>query len=741
MKSESIWKVLAISVALLMVASVASAVNVIDDSSNDAENKALDSDETSSVDASSIPINKHPKMSTEVAAMIPPPGIALPPEPVIVNIYLTEDREEYTEKLKEHVVEILYSEERKVVAKIYTSEILEIADLPFVSYINTPIIPALFPEAPSNGAVGFFSIGVYKHPKMSTEVAASIPPPGLAPPPEPMIVNIYLTENKTEYIEDLRNHSIRILYIEENRIVAEIYTSEILEIVDLPFVSYINTPITPALFPEATSEDTVDSFGIGVYKHPKMSTEVAACIPPPGIAPPPEPMIVNVYLKENKTEKIKELENYTIEILYVKENRIVAEIYTKDILDIADLPFVSYMDTPLKAQLFPDEPLSEGLKCLNTEKLHGLNITGKGVKVAIVDFGFEGYEDLLGTGLPENVTVRSFRGDGDITGGGEIHGTGCAEIVHDVAPDAELYLVNYDGYTYQLGELVLPYLISEEVDILSHSAGSTAGLFDGTDYSCRIIDDAWYKHGILWVNAAGNSAQRHWEGMFNDTDDDGFHEFLCPGGELGQTIFANKGDTFRIWLSWNDTWDYPTQDYDLLIYDLDINLLDYSVNPQNGSFGQHPYEICCLRRKAPYTGEYYIVIYNYGATKPVHFELYSWYHSLGCKVENSSLCVEATALGSIAAGAVDCRDCSTLEPYSSRGPTNDGRLKPDFVGPDCVSTCAYSPYPFCGTSAATPHVAGAFALQLSCIKQWHPGQKDNQYGYGLPKFCNCSGVN
>ena len=442
------------------------------------------------------------------------------------------------------------------------------------------------------------------------------------------------------------------------------------------------------------------------------------------------PPNIEQVLTENKTENIKELENYTIEILYVKENRIVAEIYTKEILDIADLPFVSYMDTPLKAQLFPDVQLREGLKCLNIEKLHGLNITGKGVKVAIVDFGFEGYEDLLGTELPEKVTVKSFRGDGDITGGGEIHGTGCAEIVHDVAPDAELYLVNYDGYTYQLGVLVLPYLISEEVDIVSHSAGSTAGLFDGTDYSCQIIDDAWYKHGILWVNAAGNSAQRHWEGIFNDVDDDGYHEFLV--GELGQTFCADKGELVVLHLSWNETWGYAAQDYDLYILNSSGGVVTGSVNPQAGSFGHIPFE--GVGFLAPYTDCFYIVITKYNATKPVHFELYSWYHELLEKVENSSLCVEATAFGSIAAGAVGCRDCLTLEPYSSRGPTNDGRLKPDYVGPDCVSTCAYYPYAFCGTSAATPHVAGAFALQLSCIKKSHPGQKDNEYGYGLPNF-------
>ena len=620
MKNESVWKILAISVALLMVASVAAAVNLTGNSLNDTESEVSGSDETSSVDASSVPVDKHPKMSSEVAAMIPPQGIA--------------------------------------------------------------------------------------------------------PPPKPVIVDIYLNSTKTEDIEELKNYTIKILYVKENRIVAEIYTSEILEIVELPFVTYMDTPLKAQLFPEVAVSE------FEAVKHPKMSTEVTKNIPPPGIAPPAKPMIVNVYLKENETEKIKELENYTIEILYIKENRVVAEIYTREILDIIDLPFVSYMDTPLKAQLFPDVPLREGLKCLNTEKLHGLNITGKGVKVAIVDFGFEGYEDLLGTGLPENVTVRSFRGDGDITGGGEIHGTGCAEIVHDVAPDAELYLVNYDGYTYQLGELVLPYLISEEVDILSHSAGGTAGLFDGTDYSCQIVDDAWYKHGILWANAAGNSAQRHWEGIFNDVDADGYHEFL--DGELGQTFCADKGELVVLQLSWNDTWGYATQDYDLYILNSSGSVVAGSVNPQDGSVGHIPFEGSGFL--APYTDCFYIVITKYKATKQVHFELYSWYHELLEKVENSSLCVEATAFGSIATGAVSCRDCLTLEPYSSRGPTNDGRLKPDYVGPDCVSTCAYDPYPFCGTSAATPHVAGAFALQLSCIKQYHPGPKDNECGYGLPNF-------
>ncbi len=240
-----------------------------------------------------------------------------------------------------------------------------------------------------------------------------------------------------------------------------------------------------------------------------------------------------------------------------------------------------------------------------------------------------------------------------------------------------------------------------------------------------------FEHGIKWVNAAGNCAQGHWEGVFNDSDGNCYHEF--PDGELGQMFCANEGEFVSFVLSWNETWGYATQDYDLYVVDSSgSEVVAASEDPQNGSFGHIPVE--GVGFLAPYTDCFSIVIANYNATKPVHFELYSGYHELGYNINESSLCVEAAALGAITVGAVTCEDCLTLEPYSSRGPTNDGRLKPDYVGPDCVSTCAYSPDPFCGTSAATPHVAGALALRLSSIKKGHPGQKDNQYGYGLMKF-------
>jgi hypothetical protein len=52
----------------------------------------------------------------------------------------------------------------------------------------------------------------------------------------------------------------------------------------------------------------------------------------------------------------------------------------------------------------------------------------------------------------------------------------------------------------------------------------------------------------------------------------------------------------------------------------------------------------------------------------------------------------------------------TIAPYSSQGPTNDGRVKPDISAVACVNSASYAPGCFNGTSASTPVVAGAVAL-------------------------------
>jgi hypothetical protein len=84
-------------------------------------------------------------------------------------------------------------------------------------------------------------------------------------------------------------------------------------------------------------------------------------------------------------------------------------------------------------------------------------------------------------------------------------------------------------------------------------------------------------------------------------------------------------------------------------------------------------------------------------------------------VAASSLFIPADAAGAVAAGAIYWQT-QAVESYSSRGPTNDGRFKPEFSAPDGVATVSY-PGGLSGTSASAPHLAGAAAL----VRGAYPG--------------------
>ncbi|MCX5752711.1 MAG: S8 family serine peptidase [Candidatus Krumholzibacteria bacterium] len=113
----------------------------------------------------------------------------------------------------------------------------------------------------------------------------------------------------------------------------------------------------------------------------------------------------------------------------------------------------------------------------------------------------------------------------------------------------------------------------------------------------------------------------------------------------------------------------------------------------------------------------------------------------------SGLVAPADGDSVFAIGAVD-RD-GVIASFSSRGPTTDGRIKPDFtamgVGVRSVALSAgYGSYN--GTSYAAPIVAGVFALLLEIHPEWSPMEMqdtlratssrsstpDNTYGWGIP---------
>jgi hypothetical protein len=394
-----------------------------------------------------------------------------------------------------------------------------------------------------------------------------------------------------------------------------------------------------------------------------------------------------------------------------------------------------------KSNVIISEPVncSSGRDLLGICAFHAQNFTGENITIAIIDYQF--YMDRLSE---RELSRSSLLLLNNTFSENERHGTACAEIISEIAPNAILYMVEADsseeGFLEAIDELLF---LNKRIDIVSCSLDFPFSIYDERNNFCNAVRNLT-KNGTIWINAAGDDARSHWCGTFRDEDGDGFNEF-GPGDEALQ-VTIKKGMPLQVYLSWNDSWSRSSRDYDLYIFSPDGSYT-MSKNPQNGFDGQEPIEVATL--VAPVRGNYSIKIKKYNAFPDnAAFQLFSNVDLLTDNIENFSMGALASCPEVLTIGAVDASTLK-LENYSSMGPTIDGRLKPDMVAPDNVTTSSYLPEKFKGSSASVPCAAGIFALALekgrklglsdaeisrillgSAIDLGPPGA-DNGYGRGL----------
>jgi subtilisin family serine protease len=352
---------------------------------------------------------------------------------------------------------------------------------------------------------------------------------------------------------------------------------------------------------------------------------------------------------------------------------------------------------------------TEGVPVIGADVWQQAGFTGKGVKIGVLDVGFDKYRELLGSDLPSSVLARSFIDGVEIDQTGIEHGSAVAEIIHDIAPDAELVFAAYQ--TAAEKQAAVDWLVSLNPDIISSSTGSTLGRRDDKSFLARMVDDVVAK-GILWVNSSGNTGTSHYRAEFTDNNGDGYHEFEPDSQYMG--FIPIGGSTLA--LNWND-WDAGTQDLDLYVYDKNGNEIASSTDRQNGP-GSDAGEF--MYYEFPDKGPYYVSFYAVNVTRPLTIDFFLRDGALEYYTPEYSVNTPGDSRGALTVGAINW-ESEELEDYSSRGPTEDGRIKPDLVAPSGVSSAAYGDT-WDGTSASCPHVTGAAALVMQAFPDYTPQQ-------------------
>ena len=487
---------------------------------------------------------------------------------------------------------------------------------------------------------------------------------------------------------------------------------------------------------------------------------------------------VTIYLSGNVDDVVKFLEDNGGSPRNVGEDYIEAYVPVSLLGQVSERPGVIRV-----REIAPAEPAQSAQRVAgHGPPVHGSSawnqagFGGQGVKVGVIDsnFGFNDFSGLMGTELPSTVQARCYTSPGKFTrflAGcensilGSDHGTLLAEAVMDIAPEASLYI----AAPWSLGDLrtATDWMVSQGVSVIVHGViydydGPGDGTSRFSNSSLKTVDRA-VSGGIVWVNAAGNQGQSTWFGNYSIVNVDGNKYVAFNGSDIFNDMTLEAWDWITVKLRWEDSWSGANRDFDLLIWDFATStIVDYSFDPQQGRVGQVPFE--SLSYLVPNDGRYAVVVAHDGGSTPSWIQLTAWglgsiehYTGTG-SIANPA---ESSNPGMLAVGAAPWYDVNTIEPYSSRGPTPDGRVKPDIVGADCGATALLSlnqnQNGFCGTSQSAAHVAGMAALvrqrfptytavEVGNYLEEHAEQREspdpnNTWGHGfakLPSLSECS---
>ena len=367
-------------------------------------------------------------------------------------------------------------------------------------------------------------------------------------------------------------------------------------------------------------------------------------------------------------------------------------------------------------------------------------VDGTGIGIGVLSNGVGTLADRQASGeLPAGVTVLPGQ-----TGSGD-EGTAILEIIHDLAPGADLYFATGSGGGQAQFAANIEALCTAGADVIVDDIIFFLEPAFQESIATQGVNAA-VADGCFYFSAAGNGGNLNdgtagvWEGdyapgryltMQNDT--------VGVMHDFGSGVSWNRitNDDIGFVLQWADPLGASVNDYDLFLIDaVSDSVLAYSNTTQDGT--QDPIE-SISSKNADHTNARLVIVKHAGADRYLRLD------TLEGQLETATAgntFGHAAAANMIGVGMVDVRTTrgtggvfngtESVRITSSDGPRRvffqaDGTpitpgnfsstggqqlQKPDIVAATCVSTTTPGFETFCGTSSAAPHAAAIAALML-----------------------------
>ena len=367
-------------------------------------------------------------------------------------------------------------------------------------------------------------------------------------------------------------------------------------------------------------------------------------------------------------------------------------------------------------------------------------VDGTGIGIGVISDGVRTLADRQSSGdLPARVTVLPGQaGAGD-------EGTALLEIVHDLAPGAELYFATGFGGQAQMAKNI-EALCEAGANVIVDDIGYTLEAAFQDDIVAQGVNAA-VAGGCVFFSAGGNDGNLTdgttgvWEGdyaagtsLIVDGETLGVrHDF--GGGTEANAVSGSR--VSAIVLQWADPLGASGNDYDLFLVNEDGDVVASSTDTQDGT--QDPIEAILSSPIFDFSGLSLVVVKASGSDRYLRVHAFAGRLAIATA---GNLYGHSAAENAISVAMVDVRTAAgsgnvfngteSVQTTNSDGPrriffqpngtaitagnfsSTGGKLlqKPDLTAATCVTTATPGFSTFCGTSAAAPHAAAIGALML-----------------------------